>query len=87
MDNLTSTYKKASTNIIRNINNEAKNIATNLHIDDRAECMAERQAFVTLKDHKDNKPACPIKNIDKQLDQDETANVTLSGRILHSAAT
>ena len=41
MDNLTSTYKKANTNIIRNINNEAKNIATNLLIDNRAECMAE----------------------------------------------
>jgi len=65
MDNLTSTYKKASTNIIRNINNEAKNIATNLLIDDRAECMAERQAFITLKDHKDNfenKPTCRLIN-------------------------
>ena len=65
MDNLTSTYKKASTNSIHNINNEAKNIATNLHIDDRAECMAERQAFITLKDHKDNfenKPTCRLIN-------------------------
>ena len=65
MDNLTSTYKKASTNIIHNINNEAKNIATNLHIDYRAECMAERQAFITLKDHKDNfenKPTCRLIN-------------------------
>ena len=54
MDNLTSTYKKANTNTIRSINNEAKNIATDLLIDDRVECMAERQAFITLKDHKDN---------------------------------
>ena len=65
MDNLTSTYKKANTNTIRSINNEAKNIATNLLIDDRVECMAERQAFITLKDHKDNfvnKPTCRLIN-------------------------
>lgn len=65
MDNLTSTYKKANTNTIRSINNEAKNIGTNLLIDDRVECMAERQAFVTLKYHKDNivnKPTCRLIN-------------------------
>ena len=65
MDNLTSTYKKANTNTIRSINNEAKNIASNLLIDDRVECMAERQSFITLKDHKDNfvnKPTCRLIN-------------------------
>ena len=65
MDNLTSTYKKVNTNVIHNINNEAKNIATNLRIADRAECMAERQAFITLKDHKDNfenRPTCRLIN-------------------------
>ena len=54
MDSITSTYKKANTNTIITINNEAKDIATNLNIADRAERMAERQAFITLKDHKDN---------------------------------
>ena len=65
MDNITSTYKKANTNTINTINNEAKDIATNLNIADRAERMAERQAFVTLKDHKDNfqnKPTCRLIN-------------------------
>ena len=64
-DNITSTYKNANANTIRNINNEAKDIAANLNIDDRAERMAERQAFITLKDHKDNfqnKPTCRLIN-------------------------
>ena len=46
---------------INTINNEAKDIATNLNIADRA----ERQAFITLKDHKDNfqnKPTCRLIN-------------------------
>ena len=63
MDNLTSTYKKANT--IHSINNEAKNIASNLFIDDRVKSMAEQQAFITLKDHKDNfvnKPINPAKS-------------------------
>ena len=84
MDNLTSTYKKASTNIIRNINNEAKNIATNLLIDDRAECMAERQALITLKDHKDNfenKPTCrlinPAKSEIGHISKEILENITL----------
>ena len=64
-DNITTTYKKANDNTIININNEAKNIAANLNIDDRTECMAKRQAFITLKDHKDNfqnKPTCRLIN-------------------------
>jgi len=65
MDNLTSSYKKANANTFRSINNEAKNIATNLPIDDRVECIGERQTFITLKDHKDNfvnKPTCRLIN-------------------------
>ena len=46
-DNITTTYKKANDNTIINFNNEAKTIAANLNIDDRAECMAKRQAFIT----------------------------------------
>lgn len=64
-DSITSTYKKANTNTITTINDEAKGIATSLNIDDRAERMAERQAFITLKDHKDNfqnRPTCRLIN-------------------------
>ena len=53
-NSITTTYKKANDNNIHDINNEARNIATELNIQDRAERMAERQAFITLKDHKDN---------------------------------
>ena len=41
MDSITSTYKKANTNTIITINNEAKDIATNLNIVDRAEPLPE----------------------------------------------
>lgn len=64
-DNITSTYKKANANLIEDINNQAKDIAASLNIDDRAERMAERQSFITLKDHKDNfhnKPTCRLIN-------------------------
>ncbi len=53
-----------------NINREAKPTATNLGIHDRATSFAKKQAFITLKHHKDNfenAPKCrlinPAKNI------------------------
>ena len=64
-DSITTTYKIANDKTIININNEAKSIAANLNTDDRTECMAKRQAFITLKDHKDsfqNKPTCRLIN-------------------------
>ena len=50
-NSITTFYKKASKEIIYNINQEAKAIATQLNIQDRAECIAERQVFISLKDH------------------------------------
>ena len=64
-DSITSTYKKTDTTTIRKINSEAKHIANKLKIDDRAERMAEREAFITLKDHKENfqnNPTCRLIN-------------------------
>ena len=64
-NNITATYKKANESTIHEINNEARNIATDLNIHDRAERMAERQAFITLKDHKENfenNPKCRLIN-------------------------
>ena len=52
-NNITATYKKANESTTHKINNEARNIATDLNIHDRAERMAKRQAFITL-DHKEN---------------------------------
>ena len=53
-DNITKSYKKANTNSIRSINKEAKTIAEDLKLDDRIEQFSEREAFITLKDHKEN---------------------------------
>ena len=47
------------------INREARDIAMNIGIADRVECMAERDAFITLKDHKENfqnHPTCRLIN-------------------------
>ena len=64
-ENITKTYKKASSEAYENINNEAKKIATKLKIDDRAECLAKKNSFITLKDHKENfenSPKCRLLN-------------------------
>ena len=51
--------------LINNINNEAKAIAAELKNDDRIEQYNQREAFVTLKDHKvnfQNDPKCRLIN-------------------------
>ena len=53
-DNVTSNYKKSSADCIAEVNNEAREIAAKLDIDDRVECIAEENAFITIKDHKPN---------------------------------
>ena len=53
-ENVTQTYKKAPIKREKSINLEAKSIANNYGIDKRAECLANNQAFITLKDHKPN---------------------------------
>ena len=53
-DNVTKTYRKADIKQISDINNEARSITKVLNIDDRVESMAMKEAFITLKDHKDN---------------------------------
>lgn len=64
-NNITKTYKKAPERIEDAINLEAKCIAEKLQLDDRIEHMGKRQAFITLKDHKEDfrsKPACRLLN-------------------------
>ena len=53
-DNITKSYKNANTNSVRSINKEAKTIAEDLKLDDRIEQFSQREAFITLKDHKEN---------------------------------
>ena len=64
-DNITKTYKKADKNQLNKIDAEAKAITKKLGIDNRVEMTARKEAFVTLKDHKDNfanKPTCRLIN-------------------------
>ena len=63
--NITKSYKKAHPNTIRDIHTENKKIAAKLGIDDRVDTTANKDAFITLKDHKPNfanKPTCQLIN-------------------------
>jgi hypothetical protein len=54
-ENITKTYKLGSDDMIDDIiNYELLNIASDLNIGDRIEIMAKREAFITVKDHKEN---------------------------------
>ena len=64
-ENITKTYKKTSASAVMHVNKEAKSIATKLGVADRIEQYANRNAFLTLKDHKDNfesNPKCRLIN-------------------------
>ena len=64
-ENITKTYKKTNALTVRKINREAQTIATKLELADRIQVMAEKPAFITLKDHKDNfasHPKCRLLN-------------------------
>ena len=53
-NNVTKTYRKAPPRLEKAINLEAKEIAQNINLDNRIECIAKNNAFLTLKDHKQN---------------------------------
>lgn len=64
-NNVTSTYKKSANNNKEIIDREAKTIASSLTLADRIDCIAEKNAFITLKDHKENflnDPKCRLIN-------------------------
>ena len=64
-DNITKTYKHGSEDNISEISNELKHIADKLSIGNRIECMKKREAFISLKDHKENfenNPKCRLIN-------------------------
>ena len=63
--NITKSYKKALPETTQAIHKENKDIATKLGIDDRVDTTADKEAFITLKDHKPNfanKPICRLIN-------------------------
>ena len=53
-DNITTNYKKTNSTVKARIDREAKKISKRLDLQDRIEQYAEKDAFITLKDHKDN---------------------------------
>ena len=52
--NITKTYKKVSHTATSSIEHETKSIVQKLNFDDRVRTTAEKDAFITLKDHKPN---------------------------------
>lgn len=67
-DNITKTYKKAEKKKLNVINDEARSVTRTLNIDDRVELIANNDAFITLKDHKENfanNPTCRLINPSK----------------------
>ena len=63
--NITKTYKKISTQAVSSIENRSKSIANKLNLTDRINTTAEREPFITLKDHKPNfekNPTCRLIN-------------------------
>ena len=64
-DNITKAYKHGSEGTISQIDNKLKHISNNLGIGDRIEQMKKREAFISLKDHKENfenNPKCRLIN-------------------------
>ena len=55
-NSVTALYEKADPSIETDINLEAKRITDDLNISDRVEPIAKKNAYVTLKDHKENFP-------------------------------
>ena len=63
--NITKTYKKVSHSATSSIEGETKSIIQKLNLHDRVRTTAEKDAFITLKDHKPNfanNPTCRLIN-------------------------
>ena len=53
-NNITSEYKKADKSKVAESNVKMKITVNNLNLEDRTMKTAEKQTFITLKDHKEN---------------------------------
>ena len=58
-NNITTSYKKADQNVVDNINIEAREVTKDLAINNRIHKLPLKEAFITLKDHKENFEAVP----------------------------
>ena len=64
-DNITKDYEKCNDSTLNDINLEAKNLTSNLKIHDRIKKIPLKNAYITVKDHKDNfltHPKCRLIN-------------------------
>ena len=64
-NNVTKSYKKSNIKTVNEINKEANILTEKLKINDRVQCIAQNEAFITVKDHKPNFPnnvACRLPN-------------------------
>ena len=67
-ENVTKTYKKSTRKKLFNINPTSKEITEKLPISDRIDKMQETEAYITIKDHKEdfpNKISCRLINPSK----------------------
>ena len=55
-NNVHPSYKKANDDTVHNINKEAKKLTEQLKLSDRIEKIPEKEAYITIKDHKPNFP-------------------------------
>ena len=63
--NIQKEYKKEQISVVNKVHSTHKNIANNLEIQERIFRTVEREAFITLKDHKSNfsnNPSCRLLN-------------------------
>ena len=92
MNNVTKDYKQITEDEVHTINLEAKQIATEIGIADRVEVYGKSEAFVTLKDHKEDyktNPKCRLINpaksqigyISKQILQETNAKLRTSANL------
>ena len=58
-ENIIKTYKKDNKNKVSRINSEAKKIAEKLKLDDRLPQLQETEAFIFVRDHKEEFPNSP----------------------------
>ena len=49
---ITQKYKKTSVDEVGQLNKDAKQLTENLRLSDRIDKLAEKDAYITLKDHK-----------------------------------
>ena len=64
-NNITKTYRKPDVDTVDKINKDAKEIAVELKLDNRINQITARNAYITLKDHKQNfdeNPKCRLIN-------------------------